>query len=101
MFGYALWKAGEDLVFRLRANASNKTLLNSSWSRTLYSVVLSDNLLYFFLCVQASPDTVLPNHSRAYLSIACILTFNNLMVVGVTHIPWFSYGSVIMFKLCS
>lgn len=32
-------------------------------------------------------------------SIACILTFNNLMVVGITHIPWFSYGLVALLHL--
>ncbi|CDO74481.1 hypothetical protein BN946_scf184979.g36 [Trametes cinnabarina] len=72
LFGYALWKAGENFVARLR-RADGK-LVTRGWRPTLYSVVLSDNLLYFFF-------------------IACILTFNNLMVVGVTHIPWFSYGT--------
>ncbi|KAJ3739832.1 hypothetical protein DFH05DRAFT_502435 [Lentinula detonsa] len=41
--------------------------------RCISTLLLRDNLLYFF-------------------SITCILVFNNLMVVGVTHIPWFSYG---------
>ncbi|KAJ7658489.1 hypothetical protein B0H17DRAFT_1096860 [Mycena rosella] len=40
---------------------------------TIYSLLLRDNLIYFF-------------------SIACLLVFNNLMVVNLTHIPWFSYG---------
>ncbi|KAJ3837054.1 hypothetical protein EV361DRAFT_908158 [Lentinula raphanica] len=40
---------------------------------SLHTLLLRDNLLYFF-------------------GIACILIFNNLMVVGVTHIPWFSYA---------
>ncbi|KAI0769888.1 hypothetical protein C8Q74DRAFT_856368 [Fomes fomentarius] len=71
LFGYALWKAGETFITRMRAD-DNRSLA-SNWRPTLYSVVLSDNLLYFFI-------------------IACILTFNNLMVVGITHIPWFSYG---------
>ncbi|OSC98283.1 hypothetical protein PYCCODRAFT_1418104 [Trametes coccinea BRFM310] len=71
LFGYALWKAGENFLARLRR--SDGKLVTRGWRPTLYSVVLSDNLLYFFF-------------------IACILTFNNLMVVGVTHIPWFSYG---------
>ncbi|KAJ7055850.1 hypothetical protein C8F01DRAFT_447501 [Mycena amicta] len=40
---------------------------------SLYTLLLRDNILYFF-------------------GIAAILVFNNLMVVTVTHIPWFSYG---------
>ncbi|KAI0359786.1 hypothetical protein OH77DRAFT_1517396 [Trametes cingulata] len=71
LFGYALVRAGENFIVRIRAD--DKMSVKTGWRPTLYSVVLSDNLLYFFF-------------------IACILTFNNLMVVGVTHIPWFSYG---------
>ncbi|KAF8987750.1 hypothetical protein BDQ17DRAFT_1374696 [Cyathus striatus] len=48
------------------------------WKRgsglSLYELVLRDNILYFF-------------------GITCLLIFNNLMVVGVTKIPWFSYSS--------
>ncbi|KAF8987751.1 hypothetical protein BDQ17DRAFT_1374699 [Cyathus striatus] len=40
---------------------------------TLYELVLRDNVLYFF-------------------GITCLLIFNNLMVVGATKIPWFSYS---------
>ncbi|KIJ40402.1 hypothetical protein M422DRAFT_32257 [Sphaerobolus stellatus SS14] len=40
---------------------------------SIYSLILRDNLLYFF-------------------GITCLLIFNNLMVVGVTKIPWFSYS---------
>ncbi|KIJ24285.1 hypothetical protein M422DRAFT_194863 [Sphaerobolus stellatus SS14] len=40
---------------------------------SLYSLILRDNLFYF-------------------LGIACLLVFNNLMVVGITKIPWFSYS---------
>jgi len=40
---------------------------------SLYSIILRDNILYFF-------------------GITCLLIFNNLMVVGVTKIPWFSYS---------
>ncbi|PBK90588.1 hypothetical protein ARMGADRAFT_1111961 [Armillaria gallica] len=29
------------------------------------------------------------------LRILCMLVFNNLMVVGVTKIPWFSYGGLL------
>ncbi|KAI0367946.1 hypothetical protein BV20DRAFT_1054344 [Pilatotrama ljubarskyi] len=71
LFGYALVRAGENFITQVRAD--DKASVRTGWRPTLYSVVLSDNLLYFFF-------------------IACILTFNNLMVVGVTHIPWFSYG---------
>ncbi|KAJ8455097.1 hypothetical protein ONZ45_g19053 [Pleurotus djamor] len=63
LFGFALAKA-----------------LQKSWKDTrlskrfsLYDLLLRDNLMYFF-------------------AITCILIFNNLMVVGITHIPWFSYG---------
>lgn len=51
LFGYALWKAGETFITRMRAD-DNRSLA-SNWRPTLYSVVLSDNLLYFFLCVHA------------------------------------------------
>ncbi|TFK75077.1 hypothetical protein BDN72DRAFT_556687 [Pluteus cervinus] len=40
---------------------------------TLQNVLIHDNLLYFF-------------------TVASILVFNNLMVIGKTHIPWFSFG---------
>ncbi|KAF4568323.1 hypothetical protein EYR40_010275 [Pleurotus pulmonarius] len=40
---------------------------------SLYSILIRDNLLYFF-------------------SISFILVFNNLMAVGITKIPWFSFG---------
>ncbi|KZV62215.1 hypothetical protein PENSPDRAFT_618188 [Peniophora sp. CONT] len=70
LFGFALWKAGENFRTRMRTDDRNS---KKDWRPNLYEVVLSDNLLYFFF-------------------IACILTFNNLMVVGVTKIPWFSYG---------
>ncbi|KAK0237221.1 hypothetical protein EDD85DRAFT_908007 [Armillaria nabsnona] len=39
----------------------------------LRSILLRDNILYF-------------------LAISCILVLNNLMAVGVTKIPWFSFG---------
>ncbi|KAK0457055.1 uncharacterized protein EV420DRAFT_537705 [Desarmillaria tabescens] len=51
-------------------------LLNSMMRghrKSLHSILLRDNILYF-------------------LAISCILVFNNLMVVGVTKIPWFSFG---------
>ncbi|KAF8987753.1 hypothetical protein BDQ17DRAFT_1334881 [Cyathus striatus] len=48
-----------------------------SWKRgsriSLCNLVLRDNILYFF-------------------GITCLLVFNNLMVAGVTKIPWFSYS---------
>ncbi|KAF8182051.1 hypothetical protein BJ912DRAFT_978910 [Pholiota molesta] len=40
---------------------------------SLYQLILRDNVLYFF-------------------GITCLLIFNNLMVVGITKIPWFSYS---------
>ncbi|KAF8700061.1 hypothetical protein AX14_000831, partial [Amanita brunnescens Koide BX004] len=39
----------------------------------LVNILINDNILYFF-------------------GVACILVFNNLMVAGKTHIPWFSLG---------
>ncbi|KAJ4480855.1 hypothetical protein J3R30DRAFT_3700294 [Lentinula aciculospora] len=62
LFGYALYKTIKSNATRLRGGQIS-----------LHSLLLRDNLFYFF-------------------GIACILIFNNLMVVGVTHIPWFSYG---------
>ncbi|KAJ3717230.1 hypothetical protein DFJ43DRAFT_800311 [Lentinula guzmanii] len=63
LFGYALYKTIKSQAARLRNGVHI----------SLHTLLLRDNLLYFF-------------------SITCILVFNNLMVVGVTHIPWFSYG---------
>ncbi|KAI4526186.1 hypothetical protein K525DRAFT_259803 [Schizophyllum commune Loenen D] len=40
---------------------------------SLYQLVLRDQIIYFFL-------------------VTVLLVFNNLMVVGVTKIPWFSYS---------
>ncbi|KAI3614825.1 hypothetical protein WG66_003342 [Moniliophthora roreri] len=63
LFGFALYKTLKSTTLRLR-----------SGSRVgLYSLLLRDNLFYFF-------------------AIACVLIFNNLMVVGITRVPWFSYG---------
>ncbi|KAJ6578763.1 hypothetical protein DFH09DRAFT_1361133 [Mycena vulgaris] len=63
LFGFALFKTWESAV-----NGARKTP-----GMTLYTLLLRDNLFYFF-------------------AIACLLVFNNLMVVSLTHIPWFSYG---------
>ncbi|KAF8066776.1 hypothetical protein FPV67DRAFT_1582357 [Lyophyllum atratum] len=63
LFGFALFKT-------LRSTASRA--LNGV-KISLYSLVLRDNLSYFF-------------------TIGVLLICNNLMVVGVTHIPWFSYS---------
>ncbi|KAJ3860001.1 hypothetical protein EV359DRAFT_67684 [Lentinula novae-zelandiae] len=63
LFGYALCKTVQ----------TNAAQLRRGGQISLRSVLLRDNLVYFF-------------------GIACILVFNNLMVVGITHIPWFSYG---------
>ncbi|KAJ4490991.1 hypothetical protein J3R30DRAFT_165340 [Lentinula aciculospora] len=63
LFGYALYKT-------IQTNAAE---LRRGGRISLRSLLLRDNLFYFF-------------------AVACILVFNNLMVVGVTHIPWFSYG---------
>ncbi|TFK42186.1 hypothetical protein BDQ12DRAFT_598906 [Crucibulum laeve] len=63
LFGWALYKTLRSTVGRWQ----NGTRVS------MYSLVLRDNLLYFF-------------------GITCLLIFNNLMVVGVTKIPWFSYS---------
>ncbi|KAF9073825.1 hypothetical protein BDP27DRAFT_1416898 [Rhodocollybia butyracea] len=63
LFGFALYKTASSTTERLRKG--NQI--------SLYSLILRDNLVYFF-------------------GVACLLVVNNLMVVGVTHIPWFSYG---------
>ncbi|KAF5381589.1 hypothetical protein D9615_005415 [Tricholomella constricta] len=63
LFGFALFKTLKTAASRVM----RKTTLS------LYSVLLRDNLFYFF-------------------AIALLLIFNNLMVVGITKIPWFSYS---------
>ncbi|KAJ7794415.1 hypothetical protein B0H14DRAFT_3497009 [Mycena olivaceomarginata] len=44
--------------------------LRQDGTLSLYTILLRDNILYF----------------------SALLVFNNLMVVNLTHIPWFSYG---------
>ncbi|KAJ7092886.1 hypothetical protein B0H15DRAFT_972576, partial [Mycena belliarum] len=63
LFGFALFKTCETALLSRRTDAK----------LPLYTVLLRDNILYFF-------------------GIAVLLVFNNLMVVSVTRIPWFSYG---------
>jgi len=46
------------------------------WRRgtaSMFNILIKDNMLYFF-------------------GVTFILIFNNLMVAGKTHIPWFSFG---------
>jgi hypothetical protein len=40
---------------------------------SMYNILINDNMLYF-------------------LSVTFVLIFNNLMVAGKTHVPWFSFG---------
>ncbi|KAF7348789.1 UBA-e1-C domain-containing protein [Mycena venus] len=63
LFGFALFKTCESTISSLRKDGT----------LSLYTILLRDNILYFF-------------------GIAALLVFNNLMVVSLTHIPWFSYG---------
>ncbi|KAJ7491772.1 hypothetical protein B0H11DRAFT_2007805 [Mycena galericulata] len=63
LFGFALFKTFQSTVLSFRKDSG----------LSLYSLLLRDNILYFF-------------------GITALLVFNNLMVVNVTHIPWFSYG---------
>jgi len=65
LFLFALYKTCKTVSMRW----SNPGLQRVS----LYRLVVQDNVLYF-------------------LGISCVLIFNNLMVVTVTRIPWFSYG---------
>ncbi|KAF9262098.1 hypothetical protein L218DRAFT_809162, partial [Marasmius fiardii PR-910] len=61
--GFAFYKTLKSSAERLRAGKRIG----------LFQLLLRDNLVYFF-------------------GIAGLLIFNNLMVVGVTHIKWFSYA---------
>ncbi|KAK0477033.1 hypothetical protein IW261DRAFT_1338928 [Armillaria novae-zelandiae] len=47
--------------------------MTRGYRQSLRSILLRDNILYF-------------------LAISCVLVLNNLMVVGATEIPWFSFG---------
>ncbi|CAA7269671.1 unnamed protein product [Cyclocybe aegerita] len=59
------------VVYKSLVSVSARIRLNQRVSLT--AVLLQENMLYFF-------------------SVACLLIFNNLMVVGATHIPWFGFG---------
>jgi len=63
LFGLALYKAATSSTARIKFNDRP----------SLAAVLLRENLLYF-------------------LVIGCILTFNNIMVVGLTNVPWFGFG---------
>ncbi|KAJ6489079.1 hypothetical protein C8R45DRAFT_1143572 [Mycena sanguinolenta] len=63
LFGFALYRTLESSLSSFR----------KAGLMSVYTMLLRDNTLYF-------------------VGIAAILVFNNLMVVRVTHIPWFSYG---------
>ncbi|KAF9027401.1 hypothetical protein BDZ89DRAFT_1039492 [Hymenopellis radicata] len=63
LFAFALYKTSMSTAGRMK---TGKKI-------SLYSLILRDNIFYF-------------------LAIAVLLIFNNVMVVGVTKIPWFSYG---------
>jgi len=63
LFGLAMYKAATSSTARIKLNHRP----------SLTAVLLQENLLYF-------------------LVIGCILTFNNITVVGLTSIPWFGFG---------
>ncbi|KAJ6465499.1 hypothetical protein C8R47DRAFT_1224367 [Mycena vitilis] len=63
LFAFAVFKAGESTFGALRRDTK----------LPLHSLLLRDNMAWF-------------------IGITCVLLFNNLMVVAVSHIPWFSYG---------
>ncbi|KAJ7055849.1 hypothetical protein C8F01DRAFT_1157903 [Mycena amicta] len=84
LFGFALVKTCESVVgffrdeFTLKSEPGEK-----KWALggargygallPVHTILLRDNILYF-------------------LGVSALLVFNNLMVVSLTHIPWFSYG---------
>ncbi|KAG6835679.1 hypothetical protein H0H93_015824 [Arthromyces matolae] len=72
LFFFVLFKSLSTTATR----AMNKTRVS------LYAILLRDNVFYFF-------------------SITVLLVFNNLMVVGVTKIPWFSYRYAFWFVLAA
>ncbi|KAH8822665.1 hypothetical protein DL96DRAFT_1470099 [Flagelloscypha sp. PMI_526] len=63
LFGFALFKTVRSAGGRVKTGRKI----------SLYQLILRDNLAYFF-------------------AISVLLIFNNLMVVGITKIPWFSYS---------
>ncbi|KAF8199731.1 hypothetical protein BJ912DRAFT_663462 [Pholiota molesta] len=63
LFGFAVYKG----------IASNTIRIKIGNRLSLGAIIISENVIYFF-------------------SIACLLVFNNLMVVGATRIPWFGFG---------
>ncbi|KAJ7463300.1 hypothetical protein FB451DRAFT_1266100 [Mycena latifolia] len=63
LFSFALFKTSQSTLRILRTDSQ----------QPIFSLLLRDNIAYFF-------------------GIAALLVFNNLMVVNLTHIPWFSYG---------
>ncbi|KAK0200744.1 hypothetical protein DFS33DRAFT_1507440 [Desarmillaria ectypa] len=68
--------AYEVVLFSFAVVKTFEFMLNNmtrGYRQSLRSILLRDNILYF-------------------LAISCILVLNNLMVVGVTKIPWFSFG---------
>ncbi|KAJ7574848.1 hypothetical protein C8J56DRAFT_462526 [Mycena floridula] len=66
--------AFEIVLFGFALAKSIKRMRNGeSFGESLYYILIRDNLLYF-------------------MTIASVLLFNNFMVVGFTHIPWFSYA---------
>ncbi|KAK0189438.1 hypothetical protein F5146DRAFT_957929 [Armillaria mellea] len=76
---WAQWVPATAYEFVLFSFAVVKTfgyMLNNmtrGYPQSVRSILLRDNILYF-------------------LAISCILVLNNLMTVGVTKIPWFSFG---------
>ncbi|KAJ7669123.1 hypothetical protein B0H17DRAFT_989749 [Mycena rosella] len=63
LFGFALFKTFQTIILCLRTDSA----------LPIHTLLLRDNIMYFF-------------------GISVLLVFNNLMVVSLTHIPWFSYG---------
>jgi len=63
LFGFAIYKS-------IVSHSANMKIFGRP---TLSRILLKENILYFAV-------------------IACLLFFNNLMVVGATKIPWFGFG---------
>ena len=77
LFGFALFKSSERMVTRARSKSSDSMDLR----KTLYSVVLHDNLLYFFGYEFVACLRALPLSLTGVFRVTCVLVFNNLMVV--------------------
>jgi len=68
LFAFVVWKSLTRVMY-----ISKHEMQKLGWGMSLYSILIKDNMFYF-------------------IAVTFLLLFNNLMVLGVTHIPWFSYA---------